>query len=64
MSYDRLTAVLVEAVKEVKAQSDTKISALSKENEELKKQVASLAKLNERMTMLEKAVEKNKLALK
>ncbi|MFH0975657.1 MAG: hypothetical protein V1874_07720 [Spirochaetota bacterium] len=36
MSYDRLTAVLVEAVKELKAQSDAKISALSKENAELK----------------------------
>ncbi|MFH0975654.1 MAG: tail fiber domain-containing protein [Spirochaetota bacterium] len=65
MSYDRLTAVLVEAVKELKAQSDAKISVLSKENAELKQRLAKLdAVVADRLAKLEKAVEKQQLAQK
>jgi hypothetical protein len=55
MSYDRLTAVLVEAVKELNAQSDAMISALSKENEELKQRLTKLDVVAERLSKLEKA---------
>ncbi|MCU0821885.1 MAG: tail fiber domain-containing protein [Spirochaetes bacterium] len=55
MSYDRVTALLVEAVKELKKQSDTKIASLEKENAQLKNRLASLEKLEQRMAVLEKA---------
>lgn len=49
MSYDRVIALLVEAVKELKKESDAKIAALEKksrsleqENKELKDRLASL----------------------
>ena len=66
MSYDRVTALLVEAVKELKKQSDSKIASLKresnskianleKENAQLKNRLASLEKLEQRMAALEKA---------
>lgn len=55
MSYDRVTALLVEAVKELKTQSDAKIFSLEKENAQLKNRLASLEKLEQRMAALEKA---------
>lgn len=72
MSYDRLTAVLVEAVKEMKKEHDikvselkieneknqSKISLLEKENEELKQKLATLESVNGRVFALEKAMEK------
>jgi hypothetical protein len=57
-SYDRQTVALVEAVKELKVQSDAKISVLSKENEELKQRLAKLDVVAERVGKMEKAVEK------
>ncbi len=65
MSYDRLTAVLVEAIKELNAKSDAKISALEKENAELKQRLAKLdSEVVDRLAKLEKAVENTKLAQK
>jgi hypothetical protein len=64
MSYDKLTAILVEAVKYLKTQSDAKISALSKENEELKQRLTRMDVVAERLSKLEKAVEKQQLAVK
>jgi hypothetical protein len=55
MSYDRVTALLVEAVKELKVQSDAKIASLQKENDQLKNRLVSLEKLEKRMAALEKA---------
>lgn len=54
MSYDKLTAVLVEAMKELKSKSDAKISSLEKENELLKKKIASLEKMSERIARIER----------
>jgi hypothetical protein len=54
----------VEAVKELKTQSDAKISALSKENEELKQRLTKLDVAAERLSKLEKAVDSEKLAVK
>jgi hypothetical protein len=51
MSYDRVTALLVEAVKELKVQSDAKIASLQKENDQLKNRLALLEK---RMAVLDK----------
>lgn len=53
MSYDRVTALLVEAVKELKKESDSKIAALEKANAQLKNRLASLEKLEQRMAALE-----------
>ena len=62
MSYDRVTALLVEAVKELKVQSDAKITSLEKksmslekENLELKNRLASIEKLEKRIAAIEKA---------
>lgn len=77
MSYNKLTAVLVEAVKELKSESDAKITAVKTESNSkiallqagsnakdteialLKKEVANLKSLNQRMAALEKAMQKN-----
>ena len=64
MSYDKLTAVIVEAMKEMKSGSDTKISSLekkisslNKENEILKQRIAILEKVNERVAKIEKIMD-------
>lgn len=59
MSYDKLTVVLVEAIKELKAKNDAKLSALEKENSELKQRIASLEKMSDRIAKLERAAMKN-----
>ena len=72
MSYDKLTVVLVEAIKELNAKSDVKITALEieckklrKENELLKKELATLKSMSKRILALEKALENNnRLVLK
>ena len=65
MSYDKITAVLVEAFKELKHLNDTKTASLDKEvkflkeeNSRLKQKVASLERLNQRIAMLEKKIER------
>ncbi len=64
MSYNKLTAVIVEAMKEMKSKSDEKISSLEKENETLKKRIASLEKVNDRVAALERMVEGKRVVLR
>lgn len=56
MSYDRLTAVSVEAIKELKAKNDEKLNVLEKANSGLNQKIASLEKMNERIAMPERAL--------
>ena len=53
IQYNKLTAVLVEAMKEMNA----KTVALEKENASLRKRLASLEKMSERIAQLEKRLE-------
>jgi len=62
MSYDKLTAVIVEAMKEMKQESDAKISSLEKENEFLKQRIASMEKVNERVVRLERMMGEVRVA--
>ncbi len=64
MSYNKLTAVIVEAMKEMKSVSDAKISSLEKENLSLKKRIASLEKVNERVAALERMMEGKRVVLR
>lgn len=67
IEYAKLSAVIIEAIKEIKSQSDAKMSGydkkialLEKENNELRGKVALLEKMNNRISLLEKAlIEKN-----
>ncbi|MCP4134062.1 MAG: hypothetical protein GY754_24030 [bacterium] len=59
VAYGKVTALLVEAVKEMKLESDSKIVALENENKQLKKQVASLETMNKRILALEKQLNRN-----
>ncbi len=63
MNYSKLTAVLVEAVKELKTTSDAKIAALKDENETLKKRLATLETLEKRMAKLEQTLGKKDVVL-
>jgi hypothetical protein len=71
MSYNKLTAVIVEAMKEMKKVSDRKIASLEKKNQflekenlSLKKRIASLEKMDERVAALERMLEVKRVALK
>lgn len=61
MSYDRVTAYLVEAVKELKAQSDSKIASLEKKSSNLKKESGSLKEESASLKK-ENSLPKNRLA--
>lgn len=61
VNYQKVTAVLVEAVKELDNQYGNKITALEKENTQLKERLASLEKVNDRIAALEKALEQKSL---
>jgi len=62
VAYDKITAVIVEAMKEMKKGNDAKMAALEKENKLLKEKVASLEKMNDRVATLEKMVKDDKVA--
>ena len=63
MDYAKMSVVLVEAFKEQKRQSDTKISALEKENASLKLRLASLEKMSDRVARLENIMKQHKAVL-
>ena len=63
MDYAKMSVVLVEAFKEQKRQSDTKISALEKENASLKLRLASLEKMSDRVARLENLMKQHKAVL-
>jgi hypothetical protein len=64
MSYNKLTAVIVEAMKEMKKVSDEKITSLEKENRSLKKRIASMEKMDERVAALERMLDVKRVAYK
>lgn len=55
VSYDKLTAVLVEAIKELMSENHTALEQLKNENESLK------AQLKKQQAMLEAILEKQKI---
>ncbi|MCP4131719.1 MAG: hypothetical protein GY754_12135 [bacterium] len=59
LAYSKMTVVLVEAIKEMKRHSDSKIAAIQKENDSLKKEVASLKSMNNRIITLEKQLNRD-----
>jgi hypothetical protein len=71
VSYDKFTAIIVEALKEQKKNSDEKIASLDKEvsqlkaeNDALKNKVASLDQLERRMALIESKMSKSYVSSK
>jgi hypothetical protein len=62
VAYDKITVVIVEAMKEMKSNHEAKISSLEKENAVLKEKLASLEKMSERLVKIEKMMQNDKLA--
>lgn len=56
VEYAKMVAVVVEAMKEMKTANDEKVSALENENRILREKIAMLEKMNDRITLLEKAM--------
>lgn len=54
VSYDKLTAVLVEALKDLKIKNEKEIAELKKENESLKAKINTYDDLSKRVAMLER----------
>lgn len=54
VAYDKMTAAIVEAMKEMKNGTDAKISSLEKENALLKEKIAKLEGLSERLAKMER----------
>jgi hypothetical protein len=53
MSYDKLTAIIVEGLKELKAKNEKEIAGLRKENESLKGKLAKIDELSRRLAVVE-----------
>ncbi len=71
MDYTKLTAVIVEALKEEHKltankfkQTEDKLAILKKENASLKKEIASLKKVNDRVAQLERILKGYQLGMK
>ena len=71
MSYDKMTAVIVEAMKEMKEKNDVavktlekKIASLEQENKALKTKIAKIEGMNERIARLEREVRSSKISMK
>jgi len=56
VSYDKLAVLLVEALKELKNESDSRIDTLEKENEQLKEKIELLESVNSRIARIEKTL--------